>query len=75
VDGDEDLDPDNTNSVTSTVLITIHNEFEHKCFEQAVRLLITHPIHQSIDTGVPSHKYSIPSLRGMKLHAHQVWVI
>jgi len=29
-DGEEVLDPDNTSSVSSTVLNTINNKFEHK---------------------------------------------
>jgi len=31
VDGEEDLDPENTSSVLHTVLNTINNEFEHEC--------------------------------------------
>jgi hypothetical protein len=32
VDGEEDLDLDNTSSVLNTVLNTINNKFEHECF-------------------------------------------
>jgi len=55
VDGKEDLNPENTSSVVSTVLNTINNEFEHKCLEEAVWLLNAHPILQSIDHRIPSH--------------------
>jgi hypothetical protein len=75
VDGEEDLDPENTNSVLNTVVNTINNQFEHECLEEAVRLLNAHPIHQSIDDCVPGHKYSIPGLSGTQLLAHQVWAI
>jgi len=46
VDGDEDLDPENTSSVLNTVLSTINNDFEHECLDEAVRLLNAHPIRQ-----------------------------
>jgi len=72
VDGEEDLDPENTSSVLNTVLNTINNKFEHECLEEAVRLLNAHPIRQSIDDHVPGHKYSIPGLPGTKFLAHQV---
>jgi len=55
-DGEEDLDTENTSSLMSTVLNTINNEFEHKCLEEAVRLLNAHLIRQSIDDRVPGHK-------------------
>ena len=74
-DGEEDLDPENTNLVLNTVLITIDNELEHQWLDDAVRLLNAHPIHQSIDDCVPDHKYSIPGLPGTKFLAHQVRVI
>ena len=61
------LDPDNTNSVLSTVLNTINNEFEHECLDEAVRLLNVHSIRQSTDDPVPGHKYSIPGLPGTKI--------
>jgi len=51
-DGQEVLDPDNTSSVLSTVLNTFNNEFEHKCLDEAVRLLNAHPIRQSTDDRV-----------------------
>jgi hypothetical protein len=69
-DGEEVLDPDNTHSILSTVLNTIHNEFEHECLDEAVRLLNVQPICQSIDDHVPSQKYSIPGLHGIKFLAH-----
>jgi hypothetical protein len=71
-DGEEVLDPDNTSSVLITVLNTVNNECEHECLDEAVRLLNAHPIHQSIDDCVPSHKYSIPGLPGTKFLVHQV---
>jgi hypothetical protein len=74
-DGEEVLDPDNTSSVLSTVLNTINNQFEHKCLDEAVRLLNANPICQSTDDCVPGHKYSIPGLPGTKFLAHQVWAI
>jgi len=64
VDGEEDLDPENTSLVLNAVLNTINNEFEHECLEEAVRLLNAHPIRQSIDGRVPGHKYSISGLPG-----------
>jgi len=75
VDGEVDLDPDNTGSVFNKVLNTINNEFEIKCLDEAVRLLNAHPIRQSIDDRVPGHKYSIPGLPGTKFLVHQVWAI
>ena len=74
-DGEEVLDPDKTNSVLSTVLNTINNEFEHECLDEAVRWLNAHPIRQSTDDRVPAHKYSIPGLLGTKFLEHQVWAI
>lgn len=38
-------------------------------------LLKTHPIHQSTDDCVRSHKYTIPNLPGTKFLAHQVLAI
>jgi len=75
VDGEEDLDPDNTSSVLSTVHNTINKDFEHECLDQAVRLLNAHPIHQLTDDHVPAHKYSIPGLPGTKFLVHQVQAI
>jgi hypothetical protein len=75
VDGKEDLHPENTGSVLNTVLITINNESEHECLDEAVRVLNAHPIRQSIDDRVPGHKYSIPGLPGTKFLVHQVWAI
>ena len=75
VDRKEDLNADNTSSVLNTVLNTINNEFEHKCLEEAVRLLNAHSIRQSTDNRFPDHKYSIPGLpRSMFLVQH-VWAI
>ena len=73
--GKEVLDPHNSISVLSTVLITMNNEFEHECPDEAVRLLNTDPIRQSTENRVPGHKYSIPGLSGTKFLAHQVWAI
>jgi len=75
VDGEEDLDPENTSSVLNTVLNTVNNEFEHECLEEAFRLLNAHPICQSINDCVPGHKYSIPGLSGTKFLTHPVWAI
>jgi len=75
VDGKEVFDPDNTISVMSTALNTIHNEFEHDCLHEVVRLLNAHLICQSADDCVLGHKYSIPGLPGTKFLAHQVWSI
>jgi len=52
------------------VLNTINNKFEHKCFDEAVRLLKVRPIRQSTDDRVPGRKYSIPGLPGTKFSAH-----
>jgi len=71
-DGEEVLDPQDTSSVLNPVLNTIHNEFEHKCLDEAVRLLNAHPILQSTDDRVRGHKYSIPGLPGTKFLAQQV---
>ena len=75
VAGEEFLDPPNTISVLSTVLITINNELEHKCLDEVVWLLNANPIHQSPEDHVPGHKYQIPGLPGTKFLAHQVWAI
>jgi len=72
-DGEEVLDPENTSSVLNMVLITLNNEFEHECLDEAVRLLNPCPIRQSTEDRVPGCKYSIPGLPGTKLVAHQVW--
>jgi hypothetical protein len=74
-DGEAVLNPDNTSSVSSTVLNTINNKFEHQCLDEAVRLLNAHLIRQSPDDRVPGHKYLIPGLPGPKFLAHQVWAI
>jgi hypothetical protein len=73
VDSKEDLDPDNTSSVLNTVLNTINKEFDHECFDKAVRLLNAHLIHQSTDDRIAGHKHSIPGLPGTKTLAQQVW--
>jgi hypothetical protein len=75
VDGEEDLDPENTSSVLNTVLNTINNEFEHEYLKEAVRLLNAHRIRQSIDDRVPGNKYSIPAVPGTKFLPHQVWAL
>jgi len=75
VDGEEVLDPDNSISLLSTVLITITNEFEHESLDEAVRLLNAHPIRQSIGDCIPGHKYSISGLPRTRFLAHQVWAI
>jgi hypothetical protein len=77
-DGEEVLDPDNTSSALSTVLKTIHNNFEHQCLDEAVRLLNIHPICQTTDDRIPGYKYSIAGLPESKYLVHQVsaiWVI
>jgi len=72
-DSDEVLNQDNSISVLWTILNNIYNEFEHKYHHEAVRLLNTHPIHQSEVDHVRGHKYSIPGLLWTKFLAHQVW--
>jgi len=74
-DGEEILDPENTSLVPNTVLNTINNEFEHKCLDEAVRLLNACLICQLPDGCVPGCKYSIPGLPGTKFLAQQVWAI
>ena len=74
-DAEEVLDPANTSSVLIKVHITINNEFEPECLDEAVKLLNAHPIHQSTDNRVQGHKYSIPGLPGIKFLTHQVWAI
>jgi len=68
VDGEEDLDPEHTGSVFNTVLNTINHEFEHECLEEAVSLVNTHPIRQSIDDRVPG-------LAGTNFLAQKLWAI
>jgi hypothetical protein len=75
VDGGEDLDPNNTSSVLNTVPNTIFNEYEHKCLDEAARLLNAHCIRQSTDDCVPDYKYSIPGLPAPKFLAHLVWTL
>ena len=75
MDGDKELDPENTRSVVNTVLDTINNAFEHECLADPVRLLNAHPIGQSIDDHVPGHNYSIPGLPGTKFLAYHLWGI
>jgi hypothetical protein len=55
VDGEEDLNPDNTSSVLSTVVDTINTEFEHDSLDAADKHLNAHLIHQSIDDHVLGH--------------------
>jgi len=74
-DGEEVLDPDNTNAVVNTVLNTISNEFEYGCLHEAVRLLTECPVRQSPDDRVLRRKNSIPGLPGTRFLAHQVWAI
>ena len=57
-----------------TILKTINNAFEHKCFEKALKLLGAFPVRQSKTDRVPGHKYIIPSLP-VKFLAHQIWAI
>jgi len=74
-DGVEVLDLENTSSVPNTDLKTINKGFEHKCLDEAVRLLNVRPIRQSPDDPVPGHKYSVPGLLGTMFLAHQVLAI
>jgi hypothetical protein len=71
-DGEEVLDPSNNSAVLITVHITINNEFEHECLDEAVKLLNANHICQSTDDQVPGHKYSIPGLPGTYIRSHQV---
>jgi hypothetical protein len=75
VDGEVDLDPDDTGSVLNTFLNTVNNEIEHESLDEAVRLVNAHPVRQSIDDRVSGHKYSSPGLCRTKFLAHQVWAI
>ena len=52
MDGEEVLDPDNTSSVSSTVLNKPKHELEYECVVEVVRLLNPHPIRQSTDDRV-----------------------
>jgi len=72
-DGEEVRNQANTSSVLNTVLSTIKDEFEHKCLDEAVRLLNANPIRQSTDGCVPNPKYSIPGLPGTNFLVDQVW--
>jgi len=77
-DCEEVLDPENTSSVLNTILNTINNEFEHKCLDDAVKLLNACHIHQSPDDRVPGCKYSMPGLPGTWVLVHQasaIWFI
>jgi hypothetical protein len=75
VDGKENLDPDNTSSVSNTVTNTINNQFEHEFHDQTVRLLNAQPVRQSTDDCVSGYKYSISGLPGTRFLTHQVWAI
>jgi hypothetical protein len=72
-DGEEVLDPENTNSGLNTVINTITNQFEHECLDKAARQLHGRPIHQSPDDRVQGRKNSIPGLPGTMFLQHQVW--
>jgi hypothetical protein len=74
-DGEEVLDSANTSSVLNPGFSTINNEFEPECLDKAVRLLNAHPVCQTTDDCVPSHKYSIAGLPATEVLAHQWWVI
>jgi hypothetical protein len=69
-DGEEVLNPENTNSRLNTDLNTINNEFEHECLDEAVSLGNAHPIPQSPDDRVPGCKYSTPGLSGTMFLVH-----
>jgi hypothetical protein len=71
--GNEVLDSADTSLVLSMALSTIHDEFEHECPDETVRLLNVHSIRQSTDDWDPGHKYSFPHLPGSKCLAHSVW--
>jgi hypothetical protein len=71
-DGEEVLGPSNTSAVLNMVLITINNEFEHECLDEAVKLLNAYHICQSTVDHVPGHKYSIPGLPGTIILSHLV---
>jgi SNF2 family DNA or RNA helicase len=72
-DGEEVPDPENTSLVLNTVRNTINNEFEHKCLDEAIRLVNALPLRQSPDDRIPGCRYSIPGLPGTKFSVHQVW--
>jgi len=75
VNGKEILNPDYCSSVLSTVYNEICQELEPACLDAVVRLVNSHPIHQSHDDWVAGNKYSIPGLLGSWFLAHQVWAI
>jgi len=58
-----------------TALKVCPTEFEHEWLDEAVRLLIAHPIRQSTDDQVPGHKYWTLGLPGTMFLAHQFWAI
>jgi hypothetical protein len=74
-DGEEVLDSENTSSGLNTVLNTIKHKLEHKCLDEAVRLLNADHIRQSPDYSIPGRKSTIPGLPGTTFLAHQVWAI
>jgi len=74
-DGEEVLEPENTSSVLCTVPNTINTEFEHECLDEAVTLLMAHPIRPSTEDHVSGDKDSIPGLPGTNFLVHQVWAI
>jgi len=74
-DDEEVLDLVNSSSVLNTILSTINNQFEHKCLDEAVRILNAHPIGYSTNDWVPGSKYSIPGLPGTNFLAYQLWAI
>jgi hypothetical protein len=56
MDQEQSFHPDITELDLSTLLNTIHNQFEHECLDEVVRLLNVHPFRHSTDDCVPGHK-------------------
>jgi len=74
-DGEEVLNLSNTSAVLNTVPNTIHNEVEHECRDEAVRLLNPNPFHISTDDCVQGYEYSITVLLRGRFLAHKVSAI
>ena len=71
----EVLNSDNSSSVVSNILNTLNKAHAHECLNEAVRMLIAHPMKQETDDHVPGHTNSIPGIPRMKLLAYKVQAI
>jgi hypothetical protein len=74
-DGEEVFNPCNTSAVLNTVPNTIHDEVEHQCHDDAVRLLNMYSFHISTDDRVRGYQYSISVLLRGQFLAHKVSAI